>query len=136
MVWMAEPLALPNVEAQTVAYLGPLVSVDVVRVLPDPLPDGPWVRVMLTGGRRINITLVERRVTLECWGSEGAHGDAEAEALGSLTFAQMAAWRTDSTWIPDGEAGWTALPYADTDPVTGRPRYVMTANVRQAVTRL
>ena len=117
------------------AYLAPLVDVDVLRVLPDPLPTGAFVRVMLTGTRRVSITLVERRLTLECWGPEG--GDADAEALGSLTYAHVGAWQTDdTTWVPVGENGWTAGPYADVDPLTGRPRYVMTANVRQGVVEL
>ena len=128
---MAEALAFPNVEAQTVTYLAPLVGVSVLRVLPDPLPAGTFVRVMLTGTRRVNLTLMERRVTLECWAALG-HA-ADAEALASITYGHMGAWSTDSTWVPDGQDGWAGGPYADVDPETGRPRYVMTANVRQGV---
>lgn len=125
---MAEVLAPANVEALAIAYLTPLVGVDVLRVLPETLP-AKFVRVMLTGTRRVNVSLVERRLTVECWASS----DADAEALGSLTYAHLGAWKTDSVWVPDGENGWTAGPYADVDPDTGRPRYVMTPNVRQAV---
>lgn len=127
---MAEALATPNIEAEALARFPSLLNVQVLRVLPDPLPSGPFVRVMLTGTRRINLTLLERRLTFECWGGT----DVEAEALGSLTFAHVNAWQTDSTWVPQNEDGWTAGPYADIDPETKRPRYVMTANVRQGVT--
>lgn len=129
---MAEALTFGNVEADTMAYLEPLVLVGVERVLPDPLPAGPFVRVLLTGGRRINMSLIEHRVTLECWGGT----DAQAFALGQLTYGHMGAWRTDSIWVPEGENAFVGSPYADVDPDTKRPRYVMTANVRQAVTHL
>lgn len=129
---MSEPLATPNIEAQAIVYLAPLLSVDVLRVLPDPLPSGPFVRVMLTGTRRVNLTLLERRLTVECWAAIGR--DADAEDLSSRAFAYLNAWQTDSTWVPQNEDGWTAGPYADIDPETKRPRYVMTANVRQGVT--
>jgi hypothetical protein len=128
---MTEVLTFPNVEAQTLAYLEPLLEVPVDRVLRDPLPD-EFVRVLLTGTRRLNISLLNRRVTLECW----AKTDAAAEALASKTYGYMAAWRTDSVWVPQGEDAFAGGPYADVDPDTKRPRYTMTANVRQGVIHL
>jgi len=129
---MVEALTFGNVEAKTMVYLEPLVLADVVRVLPDPLPASPFVRVLLTGTRRLNLSLLEHRLTLECWGGS----DAEAEALARLTYGHMGAWRTDSVWVPDGEDAFIGGPYADVDPDTKRPRYTMTANVRQAVDHL
>jgi len=133
---MVEALTFGNVEADTMAYLEPLVLVDVERVLSDPLPPGPFVRVLLTGGRRINLSLIEHRVTLECWGGTGTDADSQAFTLGQSTYGHMGAWRTDSIWVPEGENAFVGSPYADVDPDTKRPRYVMTANVRQAVTHL
>lgn len=129
---MAEALGLPNVEAQTIVHLAPLVGVDVMRVMADPLPSGPFVRVVLTSTRRINLTLLERGVTLECWGGT----DAQAAELSSVVYAHMGAWHTDHTWVPVGEDAFAGGPYADVDPDTKRPRYIMTANVRQAVQHL
>jgi hypothetical protein len=128
---VAEALATPNVEAQTIEYLEPLIELPVERVAPDPLPE-EFVRVLLTGTRRINLSLLERQVTLECW----AITDARAEAISSLVYGHMGAWRTDSVWVPEGENAFLSGPYADIDPISKRPRYTMTANVRQAVIHL
>ena len=128
---MVDLLTFPNVEAQAMVYLTPRVGVPVQRVLPNDLPD-EFVRVILTGTRRINLTLLERRLTVECW----ALTDAAAHDLAALTYAHLSAWRTDSVWVPHGEDGWAGGPYADIDPDTKRPQYVMTANVRQGVTTI
>lgn len=129
---MAEALSPPNVEQQTIDYLDALLSVPVLRVLTDPLPSGPFVHVLLTTTRRLNVSLLERGVTLECWGGT----DGQALDLGSLVYAHMGAWKTDHTWVPDGEDAFSGGPYPDVDPATKRPQYVMTANVRQAVNHL
>jgi len=128
-----EPLTFHNVEAQVCVYLTPLLGIPAVRVLPATLP-ADFVRVMLTGSTRRNLSLSDARVTLECWAPVGK--DADAESLGRRTYAYMCAFATETAWVPLGADGWTQGPYADIDPDTKRPRYVMTANVRQATYRL
>jgi len=130
---MAEALTFGNVEQDTCDYLEPLIGASAITVLPaQENLDDLFARVMLTGTRRINITLMEHRVTIECWGTS----KSTAFELAQKTFGHMVAWRTDTTWVPEDDAGWTAGPYYDVDPLTGRDRYVMTANVRQGVVAL
>ncbi len=123
-------ITFPNVEAQTVAYLGPLLSVPAVRVVPASRP-ASFVRVLLTGTNRLSLTLADARVTVECW----AATDAAAEALARQTYALLCAMDLDDgTHVPDGPDGWAGGPYASADPVSGSPRYVMTVIVRQSAT--
>lgn len=135
---MVEYSTFPNVEAQMLAYLDPLLAsydppTESHRVLPSPLPDGPFVRVMLTGSRRLNLAQMDRQVTFEAWGETGANADTEAEQLGMHLYGLVGALALpDGTHVPDGEDGWVGGPYPDVDPTSGRPRYIMTAIVRQA----
>lgn len=129
---MAEAITFGNVEAATVQWLASVVGVPVHRVLPDDLDD-EFVRVMLTGSRRRNLVTEDAQVTLECW----ARSDAAAEALARTTYGWMCAMdQPDGTHVPQGEDGWVGGPYAQPDPVTSRPRYVMTAVVRHSAITL
>jgi len=123
-------ITFSNVEAQTVTYLAPLLSVPAVRVVPASRP-ASFVRVLLTGTNRLTLTLADARVTVECW----APTDAAAEALSRQTYALLCAMDLDDgTHVPDGPDGWAGGPYASADPVSGSPRYVMTVIVRQSAT--
>ena len=122
-----EPISFGNVEAQVAGYLAPLLSVPVVRVIPSSRP-ASFVRLMLTGTSRRGIAQADARVTVECW----AVTDAAAEALARQTYGLLCALDLpDGTHVPVGEDGWAGGPYADKDPTSGTPRYVMTVILRQ-----
>lgn len=135
---MREMVTFGNIEADVVEFLEPLAlasafECQVIRVLKPPLPDGPFVRVLLTGSRRLNISQMERQVTLEAWGGS----DAQAHDLGSLVYGWVGSLAlADGTHVPDGEDGWLGGPYPEPDPRTERPRYVMTAIVVQPARHL
>lgn len=123
-----ETITFSSVEAQVIGYLTPLLATPVVRVIPASRP-ALFVRVLLTGTTRRSLTLADAHVTVECW----AATDAAAEALARQTYALMCAMDLDDgTHVPDGPEGWMGGPYASADPVSGTPRYVMTAIVRQS----
>ena len=123
-----ERLTFPNVEAQVVGYLAPLLSVPVVRIIPSTRP-ASFVRMMLTGTSRRGLAQADARLTVECW----ATTDAAAEALARQAYGLLCALDLpDGTHVPLGSDGWAGGPYADVDPTSGSPRYVMTVVVRQS----
>ena len=92
-------------------------SVDV----PDPRPDR-FVRLVNSGSERRTIVHRDTRITVECW-NEG--GSASASADAEAVYVALDDWDL----VPDFD-GWTSSPYAQPDPDTGCPRYVMTCVVR------
>ena len=122
-----EQITFSNVEAQVVGYLAPLAGVPAYRVIPAARPTS-FVRVLLTGTRRLGLTQADASVTLECW----AASDAAAHDLARKVYGLMCAMDlADGSHVPDGEDGWAGGPYPSPDPDSGTPRYVMTAVVRQ-----
>ena len=92
-------------------------SVDV----PDPRP-ARFVRLMDSGSERRTIVHRDSRVTVEAW---NAAGSAAAKQDAEDVYAALDEWEL----VPDWD-GWPSGPYAQPDPGTGTPRYVMTCLIR------
>ena len=89
--------------------------------VPNPRPP-VFVRLIDSGRDRRTIVHRDSRVTVEAWndGGEGA-AKLDAEAL----YAALDEWAL----VPDWD-GWPSGPYAQPDPESGAPRYVMTCLIR------
>lgn len=89
--------------------------------VPDPRPVR-FVRLMDSGSERHTIVHRDSRITVEAWNADGeAAAKQDAEAL----YVALDEWEL----VPDFD-GWPSGPYAQPDPDTGTPRYVMTCLIR------
>lgn len=113
-------------EQLVIAYLTEALSELVTTQVPNPRPD-KFVRILLTGNRRLNVAHRLAQVTVEAW---DAASEASAAQFGEQVYAALSAW-----WrVPQGSNGWLGGPYSTVDPLTGCPRYAMTCYVSQKVT--
>lgn len=114
-----------NVEAALVAYLRPVLSVQVGTRVPASRPDR-FVVLSRAGGQTSNLVQSEPRVLVECWGAT----DAEAWALVRDTWAAVA--DTDGRALTQGV--WVARveltePVNYPDDATASPRYQFIATL-------
>lgn len=136
---MPERITFANVEEQVATYLNAALAdrtppLKAYVALPDPLPEEAFVRAVLTGSRRRNLEQMDRQVTFEAWSQalNAEHQWHVTSELGLELYGLVSAFSLpDGTCVPEGEDGWVGGPYPEPDPVSGRPRYVMTATIRQ-----
>lgn len=100
-------------------------QVTVATTTPNPRPDH-LVRATVVGMHRVSRAHTGTDIHLEAW----APTPAAAEELGRAVFDATETLDRDGAWVPVA-GGWVGGPAYLEDPVTGTPRYVMTATVLQ-----
>ena len=89
--------------------------------VPDLLPRR-FVRLLDSGSTPRTVVHRDSRVTEECWNKGGP---AAAKQDAEDVYAALDEWDLVPVWD-----GWPSGPYAQPDPITGTPRYVMTCLIR------
>lgn len=117
---MPDLLAPVDVEAAAIALLGGALTADVSTEVPNPRPDGPYVRVTSLGGTVRNMVQLDARLLIECWDSD------ETSALNLARMAWALLFAATDTYL-DGEVYATRIsstgPVNFPDPDTKSPRY-------------
>ncbi len=94
--------------------------------VPDPRPDR-FVRLLLAGSTITSPAHRDCRIVVECW----EQSENEAERLADLVCGWLCDMNTPNGHVPQGAGGWFSGIYAQPDPDSGTPRYVMTVVLRQ-----
>lgn len=122
---MTETIVFPDVEALFVAALPDVLGVAVSTRVPNPRP-ASFIRVKRAGGGRRNLVTDAALVVVEAWAdTEPAAADLAMRASAAL-FA-LAQTDTGGVWIRRVQE--ISGPSSFTDPVSGSPRYQLTAQI-------
>lgn len=123
---MIEVITFPDVEAVAQDYLrGELTaagdSAQVVTEIPKSRP-ARMVKLIRTGGARVNLVLEDAQLTVECWDTrrDGAHD--LAQIVRGLLWAMPDRYPAVTTYRVQELGGIAELP----DPDTANPRYTFT----------
>lgn len=123
---MIEVITFPDVEAAAQDYLrSELATVgdtaQVVTEIPKPRP-ARMVKLIRTGGARVNLVLEDAQLTVECWDArrDGAHD--LAQIVRGLLWAMPDRYPAVTTYRVQELGGIAELP----DPDTANPRYTFT----------
>lgn len=132
-----EAITFPDAEAVVVAYLNGRLAADgdtarATTRVPRERP-ARFVRVILTGSTRRNLSQQDAQVTVECWDSGPSEPGKQPPVIDLMqkVYGWLCALDVDGAHVPLGSDGWVGGPYSDPDPETGSPRYVMTVILRQ-----
>ena len=123
---MIEVITFPDVEAAAQDYLRAELatagdSAQVVTEIPKPRP-ARMVKLIRTGGARVNLVLEDAQLTVECWDTrrDGAHD--LAQIVRGLLWAMPDRYPAVTTYRVQELGGIAELP----DPDTANPRYTFT----------